>query len=391
MRLIHREQWSGGIPGYGDALPDGQLAIFNPSKGVLVTSYANLPLPNGQPAQYPVLSPAGKIACIVGGQPDHAWEWDGRWNDVGPCCGMQAVAYDPDGRLYVAQCTPDLGPVGYRGWVNGRMVAGAEGYADPARGLYQFTDYGDVAIGQGDDNVGEGAVVRFADDGKLRRLATGTIRNIRARRAGDLFALTLVDYGRGETTVYHATLDELRALPVITPNTVPTTPPPVTPEPPKPMPPIADQTDVVKAVRAKYPTPLGETHAECLLEIARAIGQGAGLLRKDSGTNILLPDGTRVSQDVIVFPDGNGYDCLGSGETLATPQWGGPIEGSPFPASRYYAVSAPIPGIPAPIPGPPLPPPVDPDLVKRVERLESLLERLLAEGIVTAKHLTFKP
>lgn len=146
-------------------------------------------------------------------------------------------------------------------------------------------------------------------------------------------------------------------------------PDPQQPEPepePEPMPEIPNQSATVARVREKYPTPLGASHAACLLEIAREIGQGAGLLRKDTGTNILLPDGTRVAQDIIVFTNGDGYDCLGSGETLATPQWGGPVEGSPFPASRYYKVSAaspapepqpePEPG-PGPDPGQPEPPP----------------------------------
>lgn len=132
-------------------------------------------------------------------------------------------------------------------------------------------------------------------------------------------------------------------------------PPPQSTEP-VPMPEIPDQTATVARVREKYPTPLGASHAACLLEIAREIGQGAGLLRKETGTNILLPDGVRVAQDIIVFPNGDGYDCLGSGETVATPTWGGPVEGSPFPASRYYAVSGeqPVPGTPIP-PVPPLP------------------------------------
>ena len=123
------------------------------------------------------------------------------------------------------------------------------------------------------------------------------------------------------------------------------------------MPDIPNQSDVVRRVRDKYPTPLGDKHAACLLELAREIGQGAGLLRKDHGTNILLPDGTRVAQDIIVFPNGDGFDCLGSGETLATPQWGGPVEGSPFPSSRYYEVKpAPQPEPVVPQPGPNLDP-----------------------------------
>jgi hypothetical protein len=158
---------------------------------------------------------------------------------------------------------------------------------------------------------------------------------------------------------------------------------------------IPDQSGTVAAVRAKYPTPLGDSHAACLLELARAIGQGAGLLRKDTGTNILLPDGTRVAQDIIVFQNGDGYDCLGSGETLATPQWGGPVEGSPFPASRYYKVnSADVPERPdvpdggnSPDPGTP----VNKELEKRLDAIEARVRRMEQAGFVSLRDLIYKP
>jgi hypothetical protein len=147
---------------------------------------------------------------------------------------------------------------------------------------------------------------------------------------------------------------------------------------------IPDQSAVVARVREKYPTPLGDQHAACLLELARTIGQGAGLLRKDSGTNILLPDGVRVAQDIIVFPNGDGYDCLGSGETLATPQWGGPVEGSPFPPSRYYEVKAglPNPGPIEPSPGTPIP---STEVLKRLDDLERRLQRMETAGLLVAQ------
>lgn len=140
-----------------------------------------------------------------------------------------------------------------------------------------------------------------------------------------------------------------------TPSQPPTQPP--TPEPP--MPDIPNQTDVVTRVRAKYPTPLGAQHAQCLLEIAREIGQQAGLLRKDSGTNIVLPDGTRVAQDIICFPDGRIYDCLGDAEGEASPGWS-EANGSPVDPARYYRVST------TPEPGPTPDPPPNGDTLSEV-------------------------
>jgi len=101
-----------------------------------------------------------------------------------------------------------------------------------------------------------------------------------------------------------------------------------------------EPVEIVARVREKYPTPLGAEHGKCLLEIASALGNGAGLYKKDYGTFVVLPDGTKVSQDIICYPDGRGYDCLIGGEAEAKPGWGGPYE---LDKTRYYAVGAPPP------------------------------------------------
>ena len=110
-------------------------------------------------------------------------------------------------------------------------------------------------------------------------------------------------------------------------------------------PPPSNETElqIVTRVRKKYPTPLGTTHAAFLFEVAKSLGKGAGLYVKNTGTNILLPDGTRVSQDIIAYRSGHGYDCLGSGETLAIPMWSHVnVNGVDVLlddiATRYYAV-----------------------------------------------------
>lgn len=124
---------------------------------------------------------------------------------------------------------------------------------------------------------------------------------------------------------------------------------PPEPEPePTPMPEIPDQRDVVARVRAQFPTPLGEMHADCLIAIVRTIGQGAGLLRKESGTFIDAGEFGRVAQDIICFPDGRIYDCLGDAEGAATPGWS-EANGSPVDTERYVPVS----DAPDPDPDPP--------------------------------------
>jgi hypothetical protein len=113
--------------------------------------------------------------------------------------------------------------------------------------------------------------------------------------------------------------------------------------------------EIVERVRVKYPTPLGASHGACLIEIAQTLGGGAGLLRKPSGFNIALPDGTKVASDIICYPNGRIFDCLGDGDGQAIPSWH-EAEGSPVDPSRYYAVSGgpvpvPDPGTPVPVPG----------------------------------------
>jgi hypothetical protein len=140
-------------------------------------------------------------------------------------------------------------------------------------------------------------------------------------------------------------------------------PPPPTPEP-IPVPEIPDQTPIVTAVRARYPTPLGDQHPACLIAIAQAIGHGAGLLRKDAGTHVVLPNGTRVAQDIICFRDGAHYDVLGDAENAAAPGWS--FVGSIDPA-RYVDVSA------APTPTPEPNPTPTPQPGSQLDRIETLL------------------
>lgn len=121
--------------------------------------------------------------------------------------------------------------------------------------------------------------------------------------------------------------------------------------------------EVVRRVRVKYPTPLGERHGEFLIEVARALGGGAGLLKKTSGTKVRLPApfNQDVSQDVVVYKTSEGavhYDILRDGEGDAEPVWNlvGPVD-----PTRYLDVSAgsvpdvPAPPLPLPVPVPPQP------------------------------------
>lgn len=112
----------------------------------------------------------------------------------------------------------------------------------------------------------------------------------------------------------------------------------------------ADQAlGLLQAIRRQYPTPLGDSHAAFLLDAARQLG--AGLYRKNAGACIRLPDGTTVSQDILMDRAGNKYyDILRDGEGEAVPVFncGGDI-GDP---SEIYDVA---PQGPIPTPDQPLP------------------------------------
>ena len=97
------------------------------------------------------------------------------------------------------------------------------------------------------------------------------------------------------------------------------------------------QLEIIKAIREKYPTPLGATHAQFLLECAAATKMG--LLRKTGGTRIALPPPhlqngfpIEVSQDILMDPaSGRIFDMLEDGEGPRTRQ---PKTVDVYPAAR---------------------------------------------------------
>lgn len=136
--------------------------------------------------------------------------------------------------------------------------------------------------------------------------------------------------------------------------------------------------EIVRQVRAKYPTPLGDRHAEFLIEVASATGKG--LLRKDSGTRILTRLGP-VAQDILTDPGGTmHYDILMDGEGAAEPTWS---EVGPYDKVRYVAVpkqgSDPEPD---PDPDPEPDPQPDPN-----PGAEAILFAILRELVILNRHL----
>ena len=132
---------------------------------------------------------------------------------------------------------------------------------------------------------------------------------------------------------------------------------------------------LVRAIRAKYPTPLGDRHWEFLVEVAQSTG--AKLYRKDGGDRIRIPAlGLSVSQDIIIR-EPKWIDILQDGEGAAVAIWDEHDNaGSP---EKWIDVSGVrLPGEPAPPqPNPGTPPPTVGTLEQRVAAIEAWIRRAL--------------
>lgn len=124
--------------------------------------------------------------------------------------------------------------------------------------------------------------------------------------------------------------------------------------------PVSDLSDVLRSIRVRYPTPLGDRHPAFLVEAARATG--AKLLRKESGSHVTLPTGVGVSTDILVFSNGaECFDVLRDSEGAGEVVW----QARGAIAGEYVDV------------GNAAPPPPQGDLADRVGWLEERFDRLV--------------
>jgi hypothetical protein len=406
---------------YIGATPAGAFAVVKTGSHIL-THGGVVPLPSGAAVvDCLVLDRTGtRIAGTVArGRQDFAVEWDwvrSEWVERGLSFGRFACAYGPDGSLYV--CTSgttglrylpgggvvelalDCGPLGIR-WVDdaGTVIFSHRTYADKARGLYEYTEWPDVAIGQGHDSIGEGAVVWAG--GVLRRLAEGGIRDIKPQRDGNDFAIPYWKLD-GTAAIIYATLDELWALPPVTVPVPPT--PPIPPTPPTPEPTMqftAHEQSILVAFDAAYPVPQGagksvdKWEAErryWTMTLAQTFNARAGA---KWGTKRADPN-RPPSKDALAFEDAGrlwGFDtCVATSDTtvkINPNAHGEDITGQvfiPVEAKDWLAGDTP-PTPPVDPPTPPVDPPTPPTpgtdygpailaLVLRVNKLEAHLENL---------------
>lgn len=202
-------------------------------------------LPSGRNLDCIDITPSGNVAGSLGdGKQD--WEvcvYENGHCYVGPVPARNAIAFNDDGSaLYVCRVgsvsrytVPELvsdgsipldtGSQGIRfiSW-DGRPIPSEPSMNEPTRTLFEFIDYGDVAIGHGNDGVG--CLVRFPDGYHV--LEAGDAKFIRVHRRGNDFAIAFHREDTRESVFYWATLEELRACPLLVkPVPPPPTPPPV--------------------------------------------------------------------------------------------------------------------------------------------------------------------
>lgn len=218
---------------YCDALPTGEWASLV-ANSHLDTDKGRINLPGENVLQFR-LSRDGQIAGQ--GQTDQTQLWqNGQWSQLGLCISQDGHAWDEQNRLLACReidyTSPDpslwkiwhryehdgsvtklslaTGAIGIRQVLpDGTIILAWKSYADPTRGLWGYTDYGDVAIGQGKES---GCVVRFADDGILRLVEPGNCQFVRVNRDGDNWSIAIWRLDTKESVFYWFTTEELRML-----------------------------------------------------------------------------------------------------------------------------------------------------------------------------------
>jgi hypothetical protein len=374
---------------YGDASPWGQYAVVISGSHV-ETDAGRVELP-GENLLYLRAQwlPHRRDLCAVGNATDTGWWHNGRnWAACEGVAGTHPGAFDGESVLFCRggdRCD--------RIWFHGQsvqnfpLITGAQGirwvrpdrvivtvdatYADPSRGLWGYTDYGDVAFGEGDDAAGGGCLVRFANDGLLRQIVPGVVRFVRVQRDGNHIGIACARFDTREVVVVWASLDELRAIPpFVAPPPIDPPVPPVEP----PMPETPNHLPTVETVRAQYPSD-GNLGNERAFRTTNEVAwihrtEGFGLRKKPAGNNYL-----GYAVDIVFHKPSNQFvDVLGSSETWGYPQWShadGAIPSEWAPPLDPLTLAPPV--------EPPVDPPVDPPasgLDARVLAVEEDLMRL---------------
>lgn len=394
--------WVGDIPGYGAARWDGFYAVSIPMTPFVETLIGPIPQPPGAPARFLALPALGsRIACGAQGN-NHAWEWaDGGWQDRGATCGNNPVIYARNDLLAVAdaKCKGSTGALGWRYLrADGVLVSAESTYADKFRKIWQYTDFGDVAIGEGSPT---GVLIRFKGEPFNRCLIlpdpkstpakplppildqNSDAKFIKVSKNGSKVAITAVCLREHKTVIVWATLAELGLMPNLDdlPIEVPEEEPPV----PVPIYP----SKLVVAFSEKFPLPqqtgsttLPQHEENCrkwTYKLAEYLCFKEGL---KWGAKARSASGT-TSKDTLGYNPMDGSKRLWGFDVMIGAGTGHPtlkVTSTPIDISNQAVIPvSPIDWLgSASIPTEPEPEPV-PDLTPRVKALEDLTKSLVAQ------------
>lgn len=260
---MNRVDFAGGS--YCDANPDGAFVVLMSGRH-LSTHRGHIALPvyphaSGKTMPFDVLqvriAPDGAQFAGVGATGPHAdtaLHWKaGAWDYTGRLAyGPSSVIFDRQNRLRV-HSDRTQGPIGYR-YVDeqGNIITGEATYIDSVRHIYEWTQYGDLTIGQGGEGPhGQDPVIALYQ-GKRYVLAEGQCRFIRFTRTGERLAVSWVNQHNGSATILWLAASEIPTFPEQrrTGSTKPPPPPPPTKKEPMEFPRAA--WDIVQQMHARY-------------------------------------------------------------------------------------------------------------------------------------------
>lgn len=222
MIQVTRAAWNGPTPGYGDA-SSHRTVIGGGSDPILIVDGLATPIP--EPCNNVWVSDGGQFAwqghesgLIYLGHQSTGKQGYGQWS---------AAFVGEELRIFTDVETYQQTAGGWR-YVSDDMQVVSYGATYSGPPLWEWTQRGDVRIGQGPEN--EDGICCVLPDGIVRQILPGNWRNIRVRRDGDELLIVAVNYSTHDTGVWQVSRAELASLPVLS-HSAPQPPPDPQPEP----------------------------------------------------------------------------------------------------------------------------------------------------------------
>ena len=378
---------------YADARPNGAYAVlFGDSHVQTDRGRVENPVAPSNNVLYLRLNKDGSKFAGQGHHDGVAWEYahGSGYRNAGVAFGVNPTIYDASDNLALAVHAQ----TGSQGWRylsdDGTLVSGDSTYADPARGLWEYTvrrtSLGEFRCGQGGDEEGLQCLI----NGRRVMVERGDARFVRFNTEGDNIVLAFSSFAGRKAVIIWTTAAALNALPTFTPPVEPT---PVEvcgnkvdddkdglvdegcpAEPQTPSIPL-EVCETIKRVRGSGPITSKGQIGDMLNRIAwehRALG--FGLSRKSGGNRCPSKVGD-IACDILQLPPAQGnwlFDVFGSADVgePTSPSCGESI-GPSTDASRPWV--APVnPGGVVPVD------PVDPGESDEVKRLRAKVAELEA-------------